>query len=126
MSVERFKKEIRRYYLKNGRHGMLWRKTRDPYRIVVSEIMLQQTQVARVEKFYPRFIKKFPNFRALARARTSDVLRAWQGMGYNRRALALQRLARIVNDQYHGKLPRERAALEALPGIGKATDGSLR
>jgi A/G-specific adenine glycosylase len=88
--------------------------------------MLQQTQVARVMKFYPLFIKKFPNFKALAWAKTADVLRAWAGMGYNRRALALQNLSRIVLEKYNGRLPRSREELEALPGIGKATAGSIR
>jgi A/G-specific adenine glycosylase len=126
MTPERFRKTIWRHYRRNGRHDMSWRKTREPYRILVSEIMLQQTQVARVARFYPEFIKKFPDFRALARARTADVLRAWQGMGYNRRALALQKLSRIVLEKFDGELPRGRAALESLPGIGKATAGSLR
>jgi A/G-specific adenine glycosylase len=121
-----FKKTIQAYYKKNGRHDMPWRKTRDPYRILVSEIMLQQTQVSRVKKFYPAFIKKFPNFRALARANTQDVLRAWQGLGYNRRAIALQKLSRVVLEKFNGKLPREREILISLPGIGKATAGSLR
>jgi len=105
---------------------MPWRRTHDPYRILVSEVMLQQTQVARAMKFYPEFIREFPDFRALARAKTPAVLRAWQGMGYNRRALALQKLSRIVLERFNGRLPRERPELEALPGIGKATAGSLR
>jgi len=105
---------------------MPWRRTRDPYRIAVSEIMLQQTQVARVLVFYPKFVKQFPGFRALARARTADVLRAWQGLGYNRRALALQNLSRIVLEKFNGRLPRSREGLEALPGIGRATAGSIR
>ena len=125
MTTRRFRAIIWAYYRRAGRN-MPWRRTRDPYRIVVSEIMLQQTQVARVMKFYPIFIKKFPDFRALARARTADVLRAWQGMGYNRRALALQRLAKIILEKYNGRLPCERAALTALPGVGKATAGAIR
>lgn len=92
---------------------------------MVSEIMLQQTQVSRVEKFYPVFLKQFPDFKTLAEAKTADVLRAWQGMGYNRRTLALQRLARIVKKERSGKLPKDRTILEALPGIGKGTSGSL-
>jgi len=126
MQVEPFKKTIWSRYRSDGRHDLAWRKTRDPYRILVSEIMLQQTQVARVAKFYPKFIKKFPDFRTLARARTPVLLRTWTGLGYNRRALALQRLSRIVLEKFNGRLPRDRAALESLPGIGKATAGSLR
>jgi A/G-specific adenine glycosylase len=87
--------------------------------------MLQQTQVSRVEKYYKKFIKRFPNFGALARAKTSDVLLVWQGLGYNRRAMFLKRSAEIVVAQYGGRLPRERAALETLPGVGKGTSGSL-
>src|ERR1039458_6149214 len=113
LSVSQFQKLVWDHYKKNGRHDMPWRKTRDPYRILVSEIMLQQTQVSRVKKFYPAFIKKWPTFRALANAKTADVLRTWQGLGYNRRALALQKLARIVVDDFHGKLPANRAALES-------------
>ena len=93
--------------------------------ILVSEVMLQQTQVSRVEKFYPKFLAWFPDFKSLARAKTADVLRVWQGLGYNRRALMLQRLARVVVKEYGGKLSRDRATLESLPGIGKGTSGSL-
>ncbi|MCL4527968.1 MAG: A/G-specific adenine glycosylase, partial [Chloroflexi bacterium] len=125
MQIPRFRRIIWAYYRRHGR-AMPWRHTRDPYRIVVSEIMLQQTQVARVLKFYPVFIKKFPNFRALARARTPAVLAAWQGMGYNRRALALQKLSRIVLEKFNGRLPHGREELESLPGIGVATSGSIR
>jgi A/G-specific adenine glycosylase len=87
--------------------------------------MLQQTQVARVETFYGKFLKQFPNFATLAAAKTKDVLRAWQGLGYNRRALALQRAAVIIVRDFNGKLPKDRAALESLPGVGKGTSGSL-
>jgi len=125
MSTARFKRVIRDYHRRHGR-DMPWRRTRDPYRILISEIMLQQTQVARVVKFYPFFIGKFPNFRTLAQAKTADVLRAWQGMGYNRRALALQRLSSAVLGKFDGELPHGRAELESLPGIGKATAGAIR
>ena len=87
--------------------------------------MLQQTQVRRVIEHYRRFIKRFPNFRALARAANSDVLAAWQGLGYNRRAIYLKRAAEAVVREFGGRLPRERTALEALPGIGRGTSGSL-
>lgn len=105
---------------------MPWRETRDPYRILVSEIMLQQTQVARVLGFYKNFIKRFPNFRALARAKSADVLRAWQGLGYNRRALALHRLAKEIVENYGGRLPRDTESLLSLPGIGKYTASAIR
>lgn len=125
-TVKAFKRAIWRYYRDHGRHDLAWRKTRDPYRILVSEIMLQQTQVSRVAKFYPVFVRKFPNFCVLARTKTATVLRAWQGMGYNRRALALQKLSRSVLEKCNGTLPRERAALMALPGVGSATAGAIR
>jgi len=125
MTITAFKKKIWAHYRRAGRTNLPWRHTRDPYSILVSEIMLQQTQVSRVEEYYPKFLKRFPNFRALARARQHAVLVAWQGLGYNRRAMFLHRMAKIVVEQYGGRLPRERAALESLPGIGKGTSGSL-
>ena len=104
---------------------MRWRKTRDPYKILVSEIMLQQTQVKRVEKFYPKFIGAFPNFRALARAPLKSVLKIWQGMGYNRRAMALKKIAQKIDTEYHGKLPDDIETLKLLPGIGEATASAV-
>jgi A/G-specific adenine glycosylase len=125
MTIGAFKKTIWAYYRRAERRNLLWRHTCDPYAILVSEIMLQQTQVSRVEEYYEKFIKRFPDFRALARAKTSDVLLTWQGLGYNRRAMFLKRTAEIVVARHDGRLPRERAALEQLPGIGKGTSGSL-
>lgn len=87
--------------------------------------MLQQTQVSRVAEKYPSFIKQFPTFRSLAEASRADVLRAWQGMGYNRRALNMQRAAEIIMRTHSGKLPSDPALLYALPGIGEATAGSI-
>ncbi len=114
MQIGRFKRQIWGYYRRHGRK-MPWRRTRDPYRIAVLEIMLQQTQVARVAKFYPVFIKKFPDFRALAQARIAEVLTVWQGMGYNRRALALQELSRIVLEKFNGRLPCGRVNWNRFP-----------
>jgi len=125
MSATRFKKTIEEYYHMHGRHDLPWRHTRDPYAILVSEIMLQQTQVTRVKSYYENFLKKFPNFRRLARAKKEEVLRAWQGLGYNRRALALWNLSRIVSREFNGNLPRTREQLEALPGIGRGTSGAV-
>jgi A/G-specific adenine glycosylase len=125
MTISAFKKGIWSYYHRSGRGQLPWRQTRDPYAILVSEIMLQQTQVTRVTEHYKRFLKRFPNFRSLARAKTGDVLAVWQGLGYNRRALFLHRTAGIVAAQYDGHLPDNRAALMALPGIGKGTSGAL-
>ncbi len=123
--LKKFQKEIWKYYRAHGRHDMLWRKTTNPYCIVVSEVMLQQTQVSRVTEKYSLFIKKFPTFTALARAPLADVLTAWQGLGYNRRALFLKKLSEIVVEKYKGKLPRDPELLHALPGIGKTTAGSI-
>lgn len=125
MTIRAFQKMIWTHYRRAGRRDLPWRHTRDPYAIFVSEVMLQQTQVARVEEYYKKFLKRFPDFKTLARARVGDVLRAWQGLGYNRRAMFLKRAAEIVMAEYGGRLPRERAALERLPGIGKGTSGSL-
>lgn len=125
MTPARFKKTIWKYYRAHGRHDLSWRKTRDPYAILVSEIMLQQTQVGRVKTYYEKFLKKFPNFKSLARAKKEDVLRLWQGLGYNRRALAIWNLSKIVLEKFNGKLPRTRDELESLPGVGPGTSGAL-
>jgi len=125
MESRTFKKKIWSFYRSRGR-DLPWRRTQNPYRILVSEIMLQQTQVERVKTFYEKFIKRFPNFAALARAKRSEVLGVWQGLGYNRRALALHELAGIIMRKHGGKLPHERAALETLPGIGPYTAGAIR
>lgn len=124
-NIEKFKEDIWQYYKKYKR-DFPWRRTHDPYKILVSEIMLQQTQIGRVETKYPEFLRQFPNFRALARAQLRDVLRAWSGLGYNRRALALKKTAEIVMERYGGKLPRNEEELIALPGIGPATAGAIR
>ncbi len=113
------------YYKDYGRHDMAWRHTDDPYHIVVSEVMLQQTQVARVAEKYPEFIGLFPSFTSLAVASVRDVLAAWQGLGYNRRALNVKRLAETIVGQYGGLLPRAPEELEKLPGIGPATARSI-
>ncbi len=120
-----FRKTISKYYRASGRN-LPWRSTRDPYRILISEIMLQQTQVERVQTFYEKFIKRFPNFHLLANAKKSDVLHAWQGLGYNRRALAVRALAKIVMKRYGGELPQGRETLESLPGVGPYTAGAIR
>lgn len=124
--IEIFRRHIWNFYWKEGRHKLPWRKTRNSYKILVSEIMLQQTQVARVLLKYPEFLKVFPNILSLAKASFADVLRVWQGMGYNRRALALHTLAKEIVKKHKGKIPRGRRELEALPGIGPYTAGAIR
>lgn len=98
-----------------------WRNIDDPYAVLVSEVMLQQTQVARVEDFWRRFLAAFPTIDALAAASPADVLALWQGLGYNRRALALKRCADECSARYAGQLPQSVDELKALPGIGPAT-----
>lgn len=103
-----------------------WRRTRDPYEIWLSEVMLQQTQVPRVLTRWREWLDRFPDVTALACADTADVLAAWQGMGYNRRALALKAAAETVCTVYDGVVPSDTAALKALPGIGPATAQGIR
>lgn len=105
---------------------MRWRDTRDPYRILVSEIMLQQTQVERVRPKYDAFVKRFPTVDSLAKAPLSEVLRAWSGLGYNRRAKYLHECAKRVVLEYGGRFPREMETLRGLPGIGLSTAAALR
>lgn len=111
--------------MKYLRRDFPWRNTTDPYHILVSEVMLQQTQVARVLIKYPIFISQFSNFKELAAASTKDILQAWQGMGYNRRALYLKKIAEIVVKKYKGKLPGDPVILDSFPGIGEATASSI-
>jgi A/G-specific adenine glycosylase len=105
---------------------MPWRETRDPYRILVSEVMLQQTQVDRVRPKYAEFLGAFPDVAALAAASLEQVLATWQGLGYNRRAVALQRTARLLLRDHGGSVPEGQEALLALPGIGPATAAAIR
>ena len=102
-----------------------WRYTRDPYHILVSEVMLQQTQVDRVVPRYQAFLDQFPTIEALAAAPVAEVIRAWSGLGYNRRAVNMQRAARAVLEQHGGEFPRDVAALRRLPGIGPYTAGAI-
>jgi A/G-specific adenine glycosylase len=108
------------WYAAEGR-SLAFRSTSDPYAVLVSEVMAQQTQVSRVADAWAGFLAAFPTIRALADAAPADVLRAWRGLGYNRRALNLWRLARVAVDEHDGELPRDVAALERLPGIGPYT-----
>lgn len=98
-----------------------WRRTTDPYAVLVSEVMLQQTQVARVERYFDEWMNRFPTADALAAASVSDVLEAWQGLGYNRRALKLKQAAEIISEQHAGIVSTDYDELVALPGVGPAT-----
>lgn len=107
------------------RRAFPWRRTRDPYRILVAEVMLQQTQAARVARAYPAFIRRFPTVAVLARATRAEVVAAWEGLGYNRRALALAECARAVVRDHAGRIPRDADALRALPGVGPYTAAAV-
>lgn len=115
-----FRRAVLDHYAENGRR-LPWRETRDPYAILVSEIMLQQTQVDRVRDKYLEFLAVFPTWHDLASAELSRVLSLWQGLGYNRRAVSLHLCAQAVLQRFGGALPREVAELESLPGIGPYT-----
>jgi A/G-specific adenine glycosylase len=104
-----------------GHRDLPWRRGRDPYEILVSETMLQQTQAERVIPKYRAFLAQFPTLAALANASPADVIRAWAGLGYNRRAVNLHRMARVVVDEHGGRLPAEVVSLERLPGVGPYT-----
>ncbi|MDZ7272147.1 MAG: A/G-specific adenine glycosylase [candidate division KSB1 bacterium] len=119
-----FRRLILSYYEAHGR-DLPWRRTEDPYCILVSEVMLQQTQVERVLRAYPAFIARFPSLHALAKATVAEVLAAWQGLGYNRRALALQRTAHLLVENHGATVPPNESLLASLPGIGRATAGSI-
>jgi A/G-specific adenine glycosylase len=119
-----FRKFLMFFYDSHGR-DLPWRRTTDPYHILISEFMLQQTRVERVLFKYPEFLGRFPGIETLARAPRHEVLHAWQGLGYNRRALALHETARKVVDAVHGKIPLDRTVLDSFPGIGNATAGAI-
>jgi A/G-specific adenine glycosylase len=115
---------ILQWYSQSAR-DLPWRRTRDPYAILVSEVMLQQTQVDRVLPKYQAFLAQYPDFRTLAAAPTAEVIRAWQGLGYNRRAVRLQRVAQAVVERHGGALPDSMPALLELEGIGRYTAAAV-
>lgn len=124
MKPAQFRKIVYAHYKKHGRK-LPWRQTADFYKILVSEIMLQQTQVDRVVSKYAEFLKRFPNMKKLAVAKRADVLRAWQGLGYNRRAVYLHNVAVRVVDEYGGRIPQSPEILRAFRGIGPNTAASI-
>jgi A/G-specific adenine glycosylase len=123
-TVHLFQKTVYDHYRTHGR-DLPWRRTKNPYRILVSEVMLQQTQVERVIEKYPEFLAAFPDFPSLAGAPLPQLLSLWQGMGYNRRALLLRRLAQKVVSEHREKLPSDPEILIGLPGIGPYTAGAV-
>ncbi len=122
--IEHIQQHLITWFEANGR-DLPWRRTRDPYRILVAEIMLQQTQVDRVRPKYEAFLQQFPTLEALAQATPGEVIRAWAGLGYNRRALNLQRTAQAVLEEHAGRFPDTPEALQSLPGIGPYTAGAI-
>jgi A/G-specific adenine glycosylase len=123
-TVSSFRSFIHRFYEEFGR-DLPWRNTRDPYRILVSEIMLQQTQVDRVLKKYTPFIERYPDIGSLHRAPLNEVLALWQGLGYNRRCLALKRCAALITSRYGGVVPDRMEELLELPGVGGSTAAGI-
>ena len=119
-----FRRRLQRWFKLRGR-DLPWRRTRDPYAILVSEFMLQQTQVATVIPYYQRWLDRFPDFAALARARQSDVLHAWQGLGYYARARHLHAAGKFVMENFGGALPSDAAKIAQLPGVGRYTAGAI-
>lgn len=119
-----FQKKVYSHYRRFGR-AFPWRVAVTPYRVLVSEIMLQQTQASRVATIFPRFVKQFPTVRSLARASHKKVFLAWQGLGYNRRARYLHLCAQRIVKKHKGIIPRDPTILETFPGIGKATAASI-
>ena len=119
-----FTRKLLAWYKRNAR-VLPWRETRNPYAILVSEFMLQQTQVSRVLEFYPRFLKRFPTIGSLARSQPKAVREAWDGLGYYARAHNLHRLAREVTRLHDGTLPETPEELRTLPGVGPYTAGAV-
>lgn len=122
--IRMFQQKILDWFDENKR-DLPWRKSRDPYTILISEVMLQQTQVGRVIPKFETWMKQFPTIYALADASTRDVLLWWSGLGYNRRALYLQKLAQEIVKKYDGKFPQDEKELKKLPGIGEYTARAL-
>lgn len=124
--IQAFENTVLTHYAKHRRNTLPWRKTSDPYKILVSEIMLQQTQVERVIPYYKNFLKKFPNVEALAKSKLVEVLTLWSGLGYNRRAKYLRDAAQMVIEDHHGIFPKSYEELRKLPGVGDYTARAVR
>ncbi|HSN18968.1 MAG TPA: A/G-specific adenine glycosylase [Gammaproteobacteria bacterium] len=120
-----FAARLLRWFVRHGRHDLPWQKRRTPYRVWISEIMLQQTQVATVIPYYRRFMARFPTVGALAAAPVDEVLHLWTGLGYYARARNLHKAAQLIRDRHGGRFPRAMEAVQALPGIGRSTAGAI-
>ena len=122
--VIRFRKELLGWYEVHHR-PLPWRQTKDPYRILVSEVMLQQTRVETVLPYYEKFLQRFPTLKALAQAPLDSVLKAWEGLGYYARARNIHRAAQMILEQYAGLFPRDTKGIRKLPGVGRYTAGAI-
>lgn len=122
--VRAFQNRLLRWFRNNGRK-LPWRRTRDPYRILVSEVMLQQTQVERVRGYYKRFIQEYPTVQDLAEAHPASVREAWEGLGYYARARNLHATARTIVRRHGGRFPRRVEEVQSLPGVGRYTAGAV-
>ncbi len=120
-----FAARLVRWHKRHGRHDLPWQNTRDPYRVWLSEIMLQQTQVATVVPYYRRFLERFPTLAALAAAPAEEVMALWSGLGYYARARNLHACAQVVMQVHDGNFPRDPAVIAGLPGIGRSTANSI-
>lgn len=123
-TIRSFRKLVYQHYHEHQR-PMPWRRTKNSYHILISEVMLQQTQVERVLVKYPEFLRAFPDLPSLAKAPLAEVLKIWQGMGYNRRAISLRKLAERIVHEYQGELPLDPGALIKLPGIGRYSASAI-
>ncbi len=122
--VRRVREAVSGWY-ERGHRDLPWRRDRDPYRVLVSEMMLVQTTVAAVVPFFGRFLERFPTVRALAEADEAEVLKAWEGLGYYRRARQLQEAARVVMERHGRSVPQEMEAVRGLPGVGRYMAGAI-
>ncbi len=122
---DRFSANVLLWFDKHGRHTLPWQENPSPYRVWISEVMLQQTQVNTVIAYFQRFVAKFPAIQDLANAPLDDVLGLWSGLGYYSRARNLHKCAQIICNQYHGEWPMDVSLLEQLPGIGRSTAGAI-
>lgn len=125
VTTKQFSNQVLRWYDKFGRKDLPWQQEISPYRVWVSEIMLQQTQVSTVIPYFNRFMEKFPQLIDLANAKLDEVLHLWTGLGYYARARNMHKAAQIIRDTQHGELPNTVAALCELPGIGRSTAGAI-
>jgi len=123
--ANQFSQKILKWYKRSGRHDLPWQKQMTPYRVWVSEIMLQQTQVKTVIPYYQKFMREFPNLKQLAEASIDEVLHLWTGLGYYARARNLHRCAQIIQQEYKGRFPNKIEQVIDLPGIGQSTAGAI-